>query len=462
MKVSKFTDTVVSSAIVMAGCCIGFNACKKDNPPVKDELITYVLKNLVTPSITVPTNEGDSVLGNVGLHTRQSPTCFPVILAAPAPADMEITASVDDDPRLAKVFDSIYKAASPLLQAGMFTTTGNNKVTIKAGQTQSNDSIKVILKDVSGLKQPGTFIFTIPVRLKTSSSNAGLKSSLVFIQYKVLVTDLKVSLSDVYYYNVSIFKDRPQIPIDLRLSLYQPINRDIQVPLELVTDKAFIDAYNLEHNTAYEPFPEGAFECPKTVNIPAGDSSSGFQCWLSDSSKIDPYHDYMLLLKMKDSARAYETYSGIYITAPKSRIDASNSISRTGWTISGSGIRSASNLLDGSMLTEWISDPNEEGIITLDMGQVQTVRGFSFTPSYVQKTKWDARAIEISSSNDGSSWKTACLYLGLPTSSYSSRQFPDIKTAWFRQPVSARYFRFNITASTDPRYKVISELNALK
>lgn len=177
----------VSKLIMIAGCCICFNACKKDSTPVKDELTAYVLDNLADSSITIPINDGDRVQGNIGLHTRQSPTSFPVVIAAPTRTDVEITASIDEDPRLGQVFDSIYKAKSLRLQAGMFTTTGNGKVSVKVGQTQSTDSIKVILKDVSGLKQPGTYIFTVPVRLKASSSNVRLKRSLVFTQYKVLV-----------------------------------------------------------------------------------------------------------------------------------------------------------------------------------------------------------------------------------------------------------------------------------
>lgn len=460
MKASRLINTVISSALVMAGCCICFNACKKDSAPVKDEVTAYVLDNLADSSIIISINEGDSVLGNTGWHIKESPPCIPAVLVIPARTDVEITASVDEDPRLGQVFDSIYKVNPPRLRPGMFTIMGNGKVTIKAGQTRSTDSIRVVLKDASSLKQPGTYIITVPVRLQVSSSNDRLKSSLVFVQYKVFVTDLHVSLSNDSSYNVSVFKDREQIPVNFTLSLSPKVNRDIQVELEAVTEKAFIDVYNLDHNTAYEPFPDGAYECPKTVTIPAGQRVSDFHFKLTDSSKLNPYSDYLLLLKLKDSTRAYKTLNSIYITAPKSRIDTSNTISRAGWKISGPGWRPTQNLLDGSIQTPWIFGSDGEVVITLDMGLVQHVRGFSFTPFYPNSIEWNPRTIEISSSNDGNSWKKECVYLGLPTSKFSTEQYPDIKTAWFPKAVSARYFRFNIPASV-PRTS-LSELNALK
>lgn len=189
MKASKLINTVIPSAIVIAGCCICFNACKKDKAPVKDEVTAYVLDNLAASgtNINIPINDGDSVSQSVGVYTRRSPTCFPVLLTDPAKTDVEITASIDETPRLGQVFDSIYKARTAQLWPGMFTILGNDKVTIKAGQTASTDSIKVILKDISGIKQPGLYIITIPVRLNTSSPNARLKSSLMFGQYKVIV-----------------------------------------------------------------------------------------------------------------------------------------------------------------------------------------------------------------------------------------------------------------------------------
>ncbi len=173
----------------MAGCCICFNACKKDKAPVKDEVTADVLDNLADSgiNINIPINDGDSVSQSVGMYPQRSPTCFPVLLTDPARTDVEITASIDENPRLGQVFDSIYKARTAQLQPGMFTIMGNGKVTVKAGQTASTDSIKVILKDISGIKQPGLYIITIPVRLSTSSPNARLKSSLMFGQYKIIV-----------------------------------------------------------------------------------------------------------------------------------------------------------------------------------------------------------------------------------------------------------------------------------
>ncbi|MET3876925.1 DUF1735 domain-containing protein [Chitinophaga sp. OAE865] len=233
----------------------------------------------------------------------------------------------------------------------------------------------------------------------TSSSNACLKSSLVFVQYKIFVTDLYMSLSDVDHYNFSIFKGSQQMPVDLTLSLSSKVNRDLQVNLEAVTEKAFIDTYNRDHNTAYEPFPDGAYEWdPKTVSILTGQPVADFHFRLTDYSKLNPYSDYLLLLKLKDSTRAYETHSDIYITAPKSRIDTSNTISRTGWKISGPGSDPVENLLDGSIRTTWSTNAMEEGIILLNMGGTQTVRGFPFTPSCQYRKEWNARTIEISRS----------------------------------------------------------------
>lgn len=189
MKASKLINTVIPFAIVMAGCCICFNACKKDKAPVNDEVTADVLDNLAASgtNINIPINDGDSVSQSTGVHTRRSPICFPVLLTDPAKTDVEITASIDENPRVGQVFDSIYKAGTAQLRPGMFTILGSDEVVIKAGQTVSTDSIKVLLKDISGIKQPGLYVITIPVRLNTSSPNASLKSRLMFGQYKVIV-----------------------------------------------------------------------------------------------------------------------------------------------------------------------------------------------------------------------------------------------------------------------------------
>lgn len=70
--------------------------------------------------------------------------------------------------------------------------------------------------------------------------------------------------------------------------------------------------------------------------------------------------------------------------------------------------------------------------------------------------------MEVYSSTNGTTWKLEGYYVGTTTSAGSTVANPDIKNVRFLTPVTARYFKFNITKTTDGSYAGMAELNALE
>jgi hypothetical protein len=83
-------------------------------------------------------------------------------------------------------------------------------------------------------------------------------------------------------------------------------------------------------------------------------------------------------------------------------------------------------------------------------------------PGYRYRSE-DFIRMEVLSSNEGQSWKFEGAYAGTPTDPSSSAANPDVKQLKFRAPVKARYFKFNITRSTNASYySSVAEIYGIK
>lgn len=331
--------SVYAVAILLFYLC--YSSCKKSEIDSND-LVAYVANNL-SPYQEIPVNSGDTVIADINLiYLGKLGSGFQALINGTSGKDVEVTGKIDANPQLIKAYDSLYHMHSLALPSDLFKISGDGKVTIKAGQMQSADSIKIELNNISGLKV-GKYTYVVPIVLESMAKDVQLKSKLMFVRYKLVVN-------------------------------------------------------------------------------------------------------------------------------PKNNVDRTNAglsgqqIDRTGWSttaLSYYDVSAPSNVLDGENETVWESDGIIPQWLMLDMGMTETVKGFSIVPNYVYPGD-DFIDMDVLSSKDGITWEMQGKYTGTSASAQSSADLPDIKTVKFINPVTARYFKFNVTSSTGGGYAGMAELNGIK
>ena len=453
-------------SMVLAMTCICTLSCKKEKI-VTGDVFSYVAESL-SAYAKVPANAADTVLKNVGiiLPAKQK-AAFPAILAKPVNSDVEITTTINPDPELIKAYDSLYRIKSPPIPAGLFKTL-NDRVLVKAGKIQSIDSVKIEIMDVTGL-EVGEYNFVIPVELKSTSDKVRLKSELMFIEYKIEVKTVDVALyAPGNLRSYSLFNSDVGLEVVINAKIEIPIPKDILVEVEAVNNQAAIDAYNAANDSDYKPLPSEAYQLSQSNTIIKANkntSDANLKFKLTDASKIDPYNDYLLMLKVKADGAGNSSKNTVYITMPKQKFDVTNTLSRTGWFVSGEAFstNTANQVLDNSFKTNWISKV-EAGTVKelyLVTDKVQLFKGFCFVPQITYPTG-DILEMEILSSIDGKKWDVAGTYKGFPTSGRTSAIMLDTKTIVFKKPVNAWFFRFRITKSTVDYFTGMTELYAIR
>ncbi|MBK7099429.1 MAG: discoidin domain-containing protein [Sphingobacteriales bacterium] len=132
-------------------------------------------------------------------------------------------------------------------------------------------------------------------------------------------------------------------------------------------------------------------------------------------------------------------------------------MNRTLWTVSASSQYSVNvppRVLDGSSSTYW-STTNTllPANIDLNMGTVRTVKGFNLTPPSTSSYRF--MTMEVLSSQDGNSWNQEGTF-NLATNTST------VRTLKFVTPVTAQYFRFNVTRGSGTTYTGIAEINGVE
>lgn len=474
MKMKRF---IYVSALIL---CWLYFSCKKSGDDPAD-LKSTVARDLSVYG-TIPVNSGDIFIANMNLvYPSISGVGFKALLTGAAKTEVMVTAKIDPNPDLLKIYDDLYHTHSPVLPASLFKIEGNGKIIVRAGQTESTDSIKVQLNDVSGLKL-GNYTYVVPISMETNQEAAQLKSKMMFVRFKVSVVNSNTSItslkgtSELNLPNSSNLDRNVLIQASISTELRQPV----EIAVESETSIAFVNAYNSTHQTNYKPFPAGGYQLLSNhVTIPANQkvSDGNIQLQLADLSHFNLSDSYLMAVKIKDNVSAGPPVDPqkniVYIVLAANNVDGSNSglagtvIDRTGWVVKTLGSYGgeplpAENMLDGSNETSWISDGALPQWITLDMAAVQPVKGFSIVPNYLFINTIDFLDMEIKSSNDGTTWKFEGVYSGARTTDQSSPANPDLKTVKFITPVTARYFRFNVTRTTIGSYTGIAELYGIK
>lgn len=254
------------------------------------------------------------------------------------------------------------------------------------------------------------------------------------------------------------------------------------ITLTIAADESLVAAYNSSNKTDFVLLPAANYKILGNgkLNIKSGASVSMDSLVLEvvDRVKLNDDRGYILPLTISEissSDKGVSTsvnYRSIYVLVSSkfNNVDPSNAglsgtaLLRTGWLVTASGSYSGNGIarvLDGKNETAWDSDGKLPAWVQLDMGSENTVKGFPIVPGYEYRSD-NFITMEVLSSSDGKSWKSQGIYNGTATSSGSTAANPDIKMVKFISPVKARYFKFNITATTDGGYAGMGELNAVQ
>lgn len=251
----------------------------------------------------------------------------------------------------------------------------------------------------------------------------------------------------------------------------------ISTAVEVVPgDAEMVTAYNSANKTNYSVLPASNYTISASgkVTFTPGQSTANMSVSLKDGQQLDPLKKYLLPLTIKQGTIAFPDQTAkvimVLVSGKITNIDPANAgltgttAIRTSWVLTSSAIfstKAVTRLVDANNSTSWRSNGVLPAWVVLDMATATPVKGFSIIPNYEYRTS-DFIEMDMLSSNDGTIWKTEGQYVGTATPASSSATLPDVKTVKFIIPVTARYFKFNITKSTIGTYSGMCELNAIQ
>lgn len=465
--------------LLTAGCLWLLNACDKKDSFNTAELYVYAASGTLAYNV---------IQGNfnvVGTQMVPGPgTSFPVLLTRAVDRDIQVHASIDTS--LVRVYDSINKLTtpSPKISDGVFGLQQNGLITIPAGQTASAASVQVELKNAALLTEGITYI--IPVVITNANNGVPVSASRNIIFLKTQLKVIKAGISSLTNTNtISLVLNKANNIVTGPGALYLKgvVNDQLSGNTQITVEDApsLLAAYNQQTGKNFMAMPASSYQLQKpsvTIAEKTTNSADSIVISLPNLQLFQTGNDYLLPVQIKTAKNqstdipADETKKIVYmqVSVFENNIDPANSgltgtvISRTGWAVTASGSYSGNavtRVLDGNNATAWDSDGRMPAWVQLDMGTTKTVKGFPIVPSYEYRTD-NFIEMEVYSSNNGTTWKLEGKYSGTTTSASSTAANPDIKTVRFVTPVSARYFKFNITKTTDGSYAGMAELNAME
>jgi hypothetical protein len=456
---------------------VRLTASSQNVPVSNTRQIMYLRTGIVKITSRVSTGLLSQQAGYIASFKASPVIGFPVLINAPITKNVTITAV--DDASLVTAYNTANGTSYSVLPAGSYTFI-KNSATISPGATTSADSIKVQVPDLSILTAGTGYL--LPVKIKDEGAIAPAATN--YVKYILITPRLSLAVIPASGSNIiNISFNKPPTgnitgpaQTGFGAALNYVLNTTVQVGITY--DASLIASYNAANNTSYSAFPTGSFTVSKdNVTIAAGATTSvadSFRVQFSNYNSFSGGNTYLLPLTIKSggNVNADDTKKVVYIQVSvfENNIDPANSgltgttINRTGWTVTASGNYSGNvvnRVLDGNNATAWDSDGRMPAWVQLDMGTAKTVKGFPIVPSYEYRAD-NFIEMEVYSSNNGTIWKLEGKYTGTTTSTSSTAANPDIKTVRFMAPVTARYFKFNITKTTDGSYAGMAELNAME
>ena len=468
--------------IVPLGLVISFPSCKKNEESfLKD--VAGQFSNYPSSSIGKANQLliGDQVVAT----STPNPPGLPVMLEQAIDDSVEVVGSIDT--LLISTFNELQKTRFPIFPSTAFGIGNNGRIVLAPHLLQSLDSLQIFLRDANGLAH--NTVYLIPIRLSTTSPIGKLKSSIMFLKIHITINHI---LGKMHIFsggtNFSItstwrddyiagtarnlklngVNDGPAtIEFSARLAQSMPVG--VEAEAGIVQDSADSSLTWFSQNIANAPlkrFPNDAFQIIQNkVSIPAGSiySATNFSVAIDYNALAPSDTNYLLVLNIDnadDNSLIVPQRNGnghrAFIQVSMSEVITGNvaisndglsgsAIDRKNWRATSSAedpAFPATNLLDQSILTFWRGAKQGPQDLTIDMGNVYTLKGFFLTPQYTQLYD-DFSNMRIYSSEDGTTWIYQGMYRGTSTNWQSSVEKPDIKTLRFLTPVTTRYVKFS-------------------
>ena len=270
-----------------------------------------------------------------------------------------------------------------------------------------------------------------------------------------------------------------------KISIRGYASREVPAQVELVIEPntGLLAAYNTQNGTACLALPENAYQINNgnAHSIAAGSlAADSMEIEIIRPQDLTSPAGYILPLTItsinsKDKgARISNTHATVYLKvtyefnniATTEVQSAGTLIARTGWVATVSNVTNgapATALLDGSNTTSWRSSNSATAVkwFQVDMGSARMIKGFNYVPTYTTVTE-NATRMTISTSLDNITWTNQGIWNGTGPLATSTATNPDIKGVTLVAPVSARYFRFDITSWVSGNRVGFAEINAVQ
>jgi len=261
------------------------------------------------------------------------------------------------------------------------------------------------------------------------------------------------------------------------------LNDDVPVDgqASIIADDNLVAEYNKNKSTNYLTVPDQWYTISNgNITISSGETTTEpTQVTFNNDANFQS-GQYVLPLRLTSSSLTLKDDADrVYITLNvfNNNVDSENpviqgtKVDRSNWTIKVSSTDdddddyNKENLLDGDVGTGWLSKSTDNNVeLILDAGTEITVKGFEFSllstgsslQEQMESLKNNPTKVDIYSSSDGTDWSE---YQGrfkrdVPT------ELDDISRISFYNPVTARYFRFEMTSSAS--VTGVSEINAVE
>ncbi|WP_447640854.1 MULTISPECIES: BT_3987 domain-containing protein [Chitinophagaceae] len=401
-----------------------------------------------------------------------SDAIFPMKLTQSFQRDIQVTMSID--PSRAKQYDSANATGIllPTIPVGALDLANNGLLTIKAGQTQSQDSVCLIVKNASLLVKGVTYLVPIVVAHTDINLSADVTNNTIYL--KIAVGSSLNSIATIQGGNVVIdtlvrtsLGATPKGQDVFYIHGFNQTAAPFDQKMEIAVNNDSVAKYNATNGTDYLVLPSDYYQLTKgIVTIPKGAVASvdSFIVKLTDLSLFDATKKYLLPIELKTvtgngiNSPIDTTKKMIYVvvTTIVSNVNPSNpavtgtQTDRTNWVMKESGHYSSyviNNAKDGNYATSWFANYTAAtpAWFTIDLGAVKSIKGFMFSPNYVYtSTSYVPTGITIQISTDGTNWTETGKYSG--TNTVGSVASPEMKYISFYEAVASRYFRFTITA----------------
>jgi hypothetical protein len=254
------------------------------------------------------------------------------------------------------------------------------------------------------------------------------------------------------------------------------------IAVTIAVDTSLVRAYNTNNKKNLLVLPAGSYAIANTgaLTIKAGSvSTDSLQVEITKPELLTNPEGYLLPLKItavsgadrgvlisSNQSAAFINVTYAFNNISDDQAAAGLLLARTGWAVTVSNTTAGAlgpAMLDGSNTTAWRSSNSSTAAkwVIVDLGAARTIRGFRLTPNYVAVAE-NATTILVSSSTDNLLFASQGSWRGTGPAASSTATAPDLKNINFITPVTARYFRLDISSQVSGNRVGIAELNVVQ